>query len=73
MISSASIYGGTFNLFDVSLRKLGIDFTFLHPDVDTETIIAAAGTSCRHQVKDGTGRKALHPIEIMYEAAGLSD
>lgn len=42
VISSASIYGGTFNLFDVSLRKLGIDFTFLHPDVDTETIIAAA-------------------------------
>ena len=38
-----------------------------------ETVIAAAGTSCRHQVKDGTGRKALHPIEIMYEAAGLSD
>ena len=42
VISSASIYGGTFNLFDVSLRKLGIEFTFLHPDVDTETIIAAA-------------------------------
>ena len=34
------------------------------PDV----LIAAAGTSCRHQVKDGTGRKALHPIEILYDA-----
>jgi FAD/FMN-containing dehydrogenase/Fe-S oxidoreductase len=33
-----------------------------------ETIIAAPGTSCRHQIKDGTGRKAKHPIEILYEA-----
>ncbi|MES2850840.1 MAG: FAD-binding oxidoreductase, partial [Bacteroidota bacterium] len=33
-----------------------------------EVIIAAPGTSCRHQVKDGTGRKALHPVEILYEA-----
>jgi Fe-S oxidoreductase len=32
------------------------------------TIIAAPGTSCRHQVKDGTGRKALHPVEVLYEA-----
>jgi Fe-S oxidoreductase len=32
------------------------------------TIIAASGTSCRHQVKDGTGRKALHPAEILFEA-----
>jgi Fe-S oxidoreductase len=31
-------------------------------------IIAAPGTSCRHQVKDGTGRKALHPAEILYDA-----
>ena len=33
-----------------------------------DTIIAAPGTSCRHQVKDGTGRKALHPVEVLYEA-----
>jgi FAD/FMN-containing dehydrogenase/Fe-S oxidoreductase len=33
-----------------------------------ETIIAAPGTSCRHQIHDGTGRKALHPAEIMWEA-----
>jgi Fe-S oxidoreductase len=31
-------------------------------------IIAAAGTSCRHQIKDGTGRKALHPVDILYNA-----
>jgi Fe-S oxidoreductase len=33
-----------------------------------EVIIAAAGTSCRHQIKDGVARKALHPAEILYEA-----
>jgi Fe-S oxidoreductase len=33
-----------------------------------DVIIAAPGTSCRHQIKDGTGRKALHPVEILYEA-----
>jgi Fe-S oxidoreductase len=31
-------------------------------------IIAAPGTSCRHQIKDGTGKKALHPVEVLYEA-----
>jgi FAD/FMN-containing dehydrogenase/Fe-S oxidoreductase len=30
--------------------------------------IAAPGTSCRHQIKDGAGRKAYHPVEILYEA-----
>jgi FAD/FMN-containing dehydrogenase/Fe-S oxidoreductase len=33
-----------------------------------ETIIAAAGTSCRHQIKDGTAREALHPISILRRA-----
>ena len=33
-----------------------------------EVIIAAPGTSCRHQIKDGTGRIAKHPVEILYEA-----
>ncbi len=33
-----------------------------------EVIIAAPGTSCRHQILDGTGAIARHPIEILYEA-----
>ncbi len=33
-----------------------------------ETLIAAPGTSCRHQIKDGTGRRALHPVEILHAA-----
>jgi FAD/FMN-containing dehydrogenase/Fe-S oxidoreductase len=36
---------------------------------DEQTIIAAPGTSCRHQIKDGTGKKAKHPVEILWEAA----
>jgi FAD/FMN-containing dehydrogenase/Fe-S oxidoreductase len=33
-----------------------------------DTVIAASGTSCRHQIKDGTGKTALHPVEIMFDA-----
>lgn len=33
-----------------------------------DVIIAAPGTSCRHQIHDGTGRKALHPAEILFDA-----
>ena len=33
-----------------------------------ETLIAAPGTSCRHQIKDGTGRQSLHPVEILHAA-----
>jgi FAD/FMN-containing dehydrogenase/Fe-S oxidoreductase len=32
------------------------------------TVVAAPGTSCRHQIQDGTGIKALHPVEILYDA-----
>jgi Fe-S oxidoreductase len=43
----------------------------LFPEVrnsDTDTIIVAAGTSCRHQIFDGTARKALHPAEVLFDA-----
>jgi Fe-S oxidoreductase len=33
-----------------------------------DTVIAAPGTSCRHQIKDATQRRALHPVEILHEA-----
>ncbi|GEQ86380.1 oxidoreductase [Patiriisocius marinistellae] len=47
---------GELKLFP-SVRKTPVD-----------TIIAANGTSCRHQIKDGTQRQALHPITILYQA-----
>ena len=43
----------------------------LFPEVrktDMEIEIAAPGTSCRHQIKDGTQREAKHPVQILYEA-----
>lgn len=41
VVSSAAIYGGTFNLFNVTMRKLGIDFTFVPPTASKEEIQAA--------------------------------
>jgi FAD/FMN-containing dehydrogenase/Fe-S oxidoreductase len=54
--------------YDVSMQ---IGELVLFPKVramkDTCTV-AAPGTSCRHQIKDGTQQKALHPVEILWEA-----
>ena len=38
VVASAAIYGGTFNLINVTLRKMGIDVTLVNPDDDEETI-----------------------------------
>lgn len=54
--------------YDVSMQ---IGEQTLFPAVrkaSTETIIAAPGTSCRHQILDGTGKTALHPVQIMANA-----
>jgi FAD/FMN-containing dehydrogenase/Fe-S oxidoreductase len=54
--------------YDISMK---IGELVLFPAVrnkSEETIIAAPGTSCRHQVKDGTKEKALHPVEILWNA-----
>ena len=40
-VSAATIYGGTFNLFNVTMRKLGIDVTFVDPNASEEEIQAA--------------------------------
>lgn len=54
--------------YDVSMQ---IGELVLFPTVrkaSNEVVIAAPGTSCRHQIKDGTGRIARHPVEILWEA-----
>lgn len=38
---------------------------------DASSKIVAAGTSCRHQIIDGTERKAVHPVEVLFEACSL--
>lgn len=54
--------------YDVSMK---IGELILFPAVrknHTACTIAAPGTSCRHQIKDGTGIRALHTVEILYDA-----
>ncbi|MHA4844344.1 FAD-binding and (Fe-S)-binding domain-containing protein [Flavitalea antarctica] len=54
--------------YDISMK---IGELVLFPAVRKQghdVIVAAPGTSCRHQVKDGTGVKALHPVEVLYQA-----
>lgn len=64
----AGSFGYEAEHYDVSMK---IGELVLFPTVrkqPEEVIIAAPGTSCRHQIKDGTGRIAKHPAEILYEA-----
>jgi Fe-S oxidoreductase len=54
--------------YDISMK---IGELVLFPSVriaSEDIIIAAPGTSCRHQIKDGTGRIAKHPVEVLFEA-----
>ena len=64
----AGSFGYESEHYDVSMQ---IGELVLFPTVraePTESLIAAPGTSCRHQISDGTGKKALHPIEILRDA-----
>lgn len=53
--------------YDISM-KIGELVLFKAVRESKEEIIVAAGTSCRHQIKDGTSKKALHPVEVMLDA-----
>ncbi|MFK7770410.1 MAG: FAD-binding and (Fe-S)-binding domain-containing protein [Mariniblastus sp.] len=64
----AGSFGYESEHYDVSMQ---IGELVLFPAVRAEpatSLIAAPGTSCRHQIADGTGRRALHPIEILRNA-----
>lgn len=54
--------------YDLSM-KVGelVLFPAIRSMTDKE-IVVAPGTSCRHQIADGTGKKALHPVEVIYKA-----
>jgi Fe-S oxidoreductase len=63
-----AVFGYEKEHFEVSMQ---VGELVLFPAVrsaDAETIIAAPGTSCRHQIKDGTQRHAQHPVEVLYDA-----
>ena len=38
IVASSAIYGGTYNLFNVTMRRMGIDFTFVDPDISSEDL-----------------------------------
>jgi len=64
----AGAFGYEKEHYDVSIK---VGKLVLFPEIiksDNSTIISAPGTSCRHQIKDGTGRVALHPVEVLFEA-----
>jgi len=54
--------------YDVSMKVAELVLLPSIRQTASTTLIAAAGTSCRHQIKDGVGRKSYHPVEILYEA-----
>ena len=64
----AGSFGYEAEHFDLSMK---IGEMVLFPAVieaPKDVLITAPGTSCRHHIKDGTGREAKHPVELMYEA-----
>ncbi|MBU6221227.1 MAG: FAD-binding protein [Planctomycetes bacterium] len=54
--------------FELSMQIGGLVLFPAVRETPADTLIAAPGTSCRHQIKDGTGREALHPAEILHAA-----
>ena len=64
VISSASIYGGTFNLFNVTMRKMGIDFTFVDPDCSDEELEAAFKPNTKAVFGETIANPALTVFDI---------
>ena len=58
--------------YDLSMKIGGMVLFPAVNNADEKTIISAPGTSCRHHIKDGTGRAALHPVEVLYNAINKS-
>lgn len=64
IIASSSIYGGTFNLFNVTMRKMGIDFTFVNPDASDDEIQAAFKPNTKAIFGETIANPALTILDI---------
>ncbi len=64
VISSSSIYGGTFNLFAVTMKKMGIEFTFLPPDCTKEELDAAFKPNTKAVFGETIANPALTVLDI---------
>ncbi|MBQ0031475.1 MAG: O-acetylhomoserine aminocarboxypropyltransferase/cysteine synthase, partial [bacterium] len=65
VVCSAQIYGGTFNLFNVSLKNLGIEYTFVNPEADEKEIQAAF----RPNTKCVFGETVANPSGVILDIA----
>lgn len=64
VISSSAIYGGTLNLFDVTLRKFGIETTFIPPDADEETLNAAFRENTKLVFAESLSNPSLAVVDL---------
>ncbi len=67
----AGSFGYAKSRYNVSMQ-IGEEVLFPHiRRMSSDAILVANGTSCRHQIHDGTQTQALHPVEILYEALAV--
>ena len=64
VISSSSIYGGTFNLFSVTMKRMGIEFTFVSPDCSDEELEAAFRPNTKAVFGETIANPALTVFDI---------
>ena len=64
VVSSASIYGGTYNLFAVTMKRMGVDFTFISPDCTDEELEAAFRPNTRAVFGETIANPALTVFDI---------
>lgn len=64
IVASSAIYGGTYNLFAVTMKKMGIDFTFVSPDVTAEELEAAFRPNTKAVFGETIANPALTVLDI---------
>ena len=64
IVASSTIYGGTYNLFHVTMRKMGIDFTFVEPDCSDEELEAAFRPNTKAVFGETIANPALTVLDI---------
>ena len=64
IVASSSIYGGTFNLIDVTMRKMGVEATFVRPDCTEEEINAAFRPNTKAVFGETIANPALTVLDI---------
>ena len=64
VVASSTIYGGTYNLFHVTMRKMGIDFTFVEPDCTDEELEAAFRPNTKAVFGETIANPALTVLDI---------